>query len=133
MRAVDKHGAKVAEGDHALYAPEGIFDHTVDPRRDSCLGAAKVRVGGVEAGELLLDRRHDPPLLGERRNSDGPRLEHSLADVFLGCAFARGTEIQPLPAKKPEEKARLDGTVRHHERDRLVGCHRPTRDAKFSD
>jgi hypothetical protein len=38
-------------------------------------------IGRVETGEVFLDRRHDPPLLGDRGNSDRRRLKSPLGDV----------------------------------------------------
>ena len=49
------------------------LEHMRAPKRSTARRAASTSelVGGVEPRELLLDRRDDPPLLGERRHGSG--------------------------------------------------------------
>ena len=54
-------------------------------------------VGGVEAGEMFLDRGHDPPLLVQRRQRYGGLIKPRLRDVNHSGAMG-------LTLKRPERR-----------------------------
>jgi hypothetical protein len=76
------------------------------------------RVGGVDAGEVLLDRRHDPPLLCQGRNRHRRLLEARLRDVD----HSRAVRLSPEVVENGQEHVpvKLTINVRPHLEDVLI-------------